>query len=170
MICVVLGRGADDEKVDHWLRQGAPVDGYVGFAIGRTIWWDALKGFLDGNIEREAAAQQIADNYLRFVRVYEEAGPQRAGRPRSAVACRSRCGCGSHSPSSRRPSVEEAADSVVRRERLRREAAQRSQVRARGAHAQGGHGALRAAHALDHRDRRGGHDRDVPDARRCWLG
>ena len=73
MICVVLGRGANDEKVEHWLRQGATVDGYAGFAIGRTIWWDALKGFLDGGLEREAAAQQIADNYLRFVRVYDEA-------------------------------------------------------------------------------------------------
>ena len=73
VICVVLGRGADDAKVDHWLRQGAPVDGYAGFAIGRTIWWDALKGFLSGDLEREAAAQQIADNYLRFVNVYGQA-------------------------------------------------------------------------------------------------
>ena len=73
VICVVLGRGADDAKVEHWLRQGAPVEGYAGFAIGRTIWWDALKGFLEGNIERGAAAQQIADNYMRFVSVYKEA-------------------------------------------------------------------------------------------------
>ncbi|HEU0024905.1 MAG TPA: DUF2090 domain-containing protein [Thermoleophilaceae bacterium] len=73
VICVVLGRGANDEKVDHWLRQGAPVEGYAGFAIGRTIWWDALKGFLGGDLDREVAAQQIADNYLRFVRVYDEA-------------------------------------------------------------------------------------------------
>jgi 5-dehydro-2-deoxygluconokinase len=78
VICVVLGRGADDAKVDHWLRQGAPVEGYAGFAIGRTIWWDALKGFLDGSIEREDAARQIADNYLRFVRVYSEAAKQAA--------------------------------------------------------------------------------------------
>jgi myo-inositol catabolism protein IolC len=73
VICVVLGRGANDEKVEHWLRQGAPVNGYAGFAIGRTIWWDALKGFLDGGLEREVAARQIAENYLRFVRVYSEA-------------------------------------------------------------------------------------------------
>jgi myo-inositol catabolism protein IolC len=78
VICVVLGRGADDAKVDHWLRQGAPVEGYAGFAIGRTIWWDALKGFLDGSIEREDAARQIAENYLRFVRVYSEAAKQAA--------------------------------------------------------------------------------------------
>ena len=73
VVCVVLGRGADDAKVDHWLQQGAPVEAYVGFAIGRSIWWDALKGFLDGSIEREAAAEQISSNYLRFVKVYEDA-------------------------------------------------------------------------------------------------
>jgi myo-inositol catabolism protein IolC len=78
VICVVLGRGANDEKVDHWLRQGAPVDGYAGFAIGRTIWWDALKGFLDGDLEREDAAEQIAAKYLRFVRVYDEAAKETA--------------------------------------------------------------------------------------------
>jgi myo-inositol catabolism protein IolC len=78
VICVVLGRGANDEKVEHWLRQGAPVDGYAGFAIGRTIWWDALKGYLGEELEREEAAQQIADNYLRFVRVYGEAAREPA--------------------------------------------------------------------------------------------
>jgi myo-inositol catabolism protein IolC len=72
VVCVLLGRGASDEKVDHWLRVAAPVEGFVGFAIGRSIWWDALKGFLDGSLEREAAAEQIAENYLRFIRVYEE--------------------------------------------------------------------------------------------------
>jgi 5-dehydro-2-deoxygluconokinase len=72
VVCVLLGRGASDEKVDHWLRVAAPVEGFVGFAIGRSIWWDALKGFLDGSLQREAAAEQIAENYLRFIRVYEE--------------------------------------------------------------------------------------------------
>jgi myo-inositol catabolism protein IolC len=70
---VLLGRGASTDKVDHWLQQAAPVEGFVGFAIGRSIWWDALKGFLDGGLERDAAAEQIADNYLRFVRVYDDA-------------------------------------------------------------------------------------------------
>jgi myo-inositol catabolism protein IolC len=73
VVCVVLGRGASDAKVDEWLRAGAPIDGYVGFAIGRSIWWDALKGFLDGGLDREKAAEQIAEKYLRFVKVYEEA-------------------------------------------------------------------------------------------------
>src|SRR3954462_7636727 len=72
VVCVLLGRGASDEKVDQWLRAASPVEGFIGFAIGRSIWWDALKGFLDGSLEREAAAEKIADNYLRFIRVYEE--------------------------------------------------------------------------------------------------
>jgi myo-inositol catabolism protein IolC len=73
VVCVLLGRGASTEKVDHWLREAAPVDGFVGFAIGRSIWWDSLKAFLEEGLEREKAAAQIAENYLRFIRVYEEA-------------------------------------------------------------------------------------------------
>ncbi len=70
---VLLGRGASDEKVEHWLQQAARVEGFVGFAIGRSIWWDALKGFLADELEREAAAEQIAEKYLRFISVYDEA-------------------------------------------------------------------------------------------------
>jgi len=70
VVCVVLGRGADDTAVDHWLRQGAGVPGYVGFAIGRTIWWDPLKAFVDGTLPREEASEQISKNYLRFIDVY----------------------------------------------------------------------------------------------------
>jgi 5-dehydro-2-deoxygluconokinase len=73
VVCVVLGRGADDAKVDHWLAQAAPVDGFVGFAIGRSIWWDPLKAYVDGKIERVAGARVIAENFLRFVKVYEAA-------------------------------------------------------------------------------------------------
>jgi 5-dehydro-2-deoxygluconokinase len=73
VVCVLLGRGASDAKVDHWLREAAPVEGFVGFAIGRSIWWDALKGFLDGSLPREAAQDKIADNYLRFISVYDSA-------------------------------------------------------------------------------------------------
>lgn len=71
--CVVLGRGADDAKVDEWLRAGAGVPGYLGFAIGRSIWWDHLKGWLDGSLDRGAAAKGIAAKYRRFIEVYEAA-------------------------------------------------------------------------------------------------
>jgi len=73
VVCVLLGRGASDEKVDHWLTQAAPVEGFVGFAIGRSIWGDALKGYLSGDLPREQASARIASNYMRFVEVYRNA-------------------------------------------------------------------------------------------------
>jgi 5-dehydro-2-deoxygluconokinase len=73
VVCVVLGRGADDHKVDQWLTAAAPVEGFIGFAIGRSIWWDPLKAYVDGKIERSDGARRIAENYLRFVSVYERA-------------------------------------------------------------------------------------------------
>ena len=73
VVCVLLGRGASDEKVDHWLRQAAPVEGFVGFAIGRSIWGAPLTGYLEGSLDREAAQKQVSGNYMRFVHVYENA-------------------------------------------------------------------------------------------------
>jgi myo-inositol catabolism protein IolC len=70
--CVLLGRGASTATVEQWLQVAAPVEGFIGFAIGRSIWWDALKAFLGGDLDREAAAKQIADHYLHFMRVYEQ--------------------------------------------------------------------------------------------------
>jgi len=71
--CVVLGRGADSGRVEHWLAQAAPVDGFCGFAIGRSIWWDPLKEYVQGSADRASATEQIAANYLRFRSVYEQA-------------------------------------------------------------------------------------------------
>lgn len=68
--CVVLGRGADPERVDHWLRQAAGVPGYIGFAIGRTLWWDGVQGFLNGTLTREQAADKIATNYLHAIDLF----------------------------------------------------------------------------------------------------
>jgi myo-inositol catabolism protein IolC len=72
VVCVVLGRGADDDKVDHWLRTGAGVPGYVGFAIGRSIWWDPLKGYVDQTMARDDASSKISANYRRFIDVYNK--------------------------------------------------------------------------------------------------
>jgi myo-inositol catabolism protein IolC len=74
--CVVLGRGASDDKVDAWLRAGSGVPGYIGFAIGRSIFGESVKEFAaagDG-YERAAGAARIAEKYRRFIEVYEGAG------------------------------------------------------------------------------------------------
>ncbi|MFN2545325.1 MAG: 2-deoxy-5-keto-D-gluconate 6-phosphate aldolase domain-containing protein [Actinomycetota bacterium] len=73
VVCVVLGRGANEASVEHWLKTGAGVAGYIGFAIGRTIWWDPLKSFVDGQMSRETAISGIAQNYQRMIAVYSGA-------------------------------------------------------------------------------------------------
>jgi myo-inositol catabolism protein IolC len=71
--CVVLGRGASDEKVDAWLRAGSGLPGYIGFAIGRSIFGGAIKAFSSGEGDRDEHAASIARNYLRFIDVYRSA-------------------------------------------------------------------------------------------------
>lgn len=71
--CVVLGRGADDAKVDAWLRAASGLAGYVGFAIGRSIFGEAIKGIASGSMDRDAAAASVSQKYRRFVEVYEQA-------------------------------------------------------------------------------------------------
>lgn len=70
---VVLGRGADDARVEHWVRTAAAVPGYAGFAIGRTIWWDGVKAWKEGTLTRAQAAAAIGAAYQRFIHVYEGA-------------------------------------------------------------------------------------------------
>jgi myo-inositol catabolism protein IolC len=73
--CVVLGRGASDAKVDEWLRAGAGLDGYIGFAIGRSIFSESVQAYAadPSGFDREAAVAKIAASYRRFVDVYEGA-------------------------------------------------------------------------------------------------
>jgi myo-inositol catabolism protein IolC len=69
--CIVLGRGADDARVVHWLEQAASVPGFVGFAVGRTLWWNELVAYVADELDREQAARRIADNYHRMIDAYE---------------------------------------------------------------------------------------------------
>lgn len=68
--CIVLGRGADEAAVFRWLEAGAGVPGYVGFAVGRTLWWDELVGYTQGTHSRADAVERIAGNYLRMIEAY----------------------------------------------------------------------------------------------------
>ena len=70
---LVLGRAASDDIVETWLRAAAPVGGYEGFAIGRTLWWTPLERHLAGQISREEAVAQIAARYSGMIEVYKSA-------------------------------------------------------------------------------------------------
>jgi myo-inositol catabolism protein IolC len=76
--CIILGRGEDDQKVREWLTTAASVPGFIGFAVGRTDFWDPLVAWRDEKISREAAVSEIARHYREFVDLFESAA---AGRP-----------------------------------------------------------------------------------------
>jgi myo-inositol catabolism protein IolC len=71
--CIILGRGENDEKVREWLTTAAAVPGFIGFAVGRTDFWEPLVGWRDKKTTREAALAEIARRYREFVDVFEGA-------------------------------------------------------------------------------------------------
>jgi len=69
--CIVLGRGEDDQKVREWLTTAAGVPGFIGFAVGRTIFWSPLVDLRAKKITREAAVAEIARRYREIVDIFE---------------------------------------------------------------------------------------------------
>jgi myo-inositol catabolism protein IolC len=81
VICIVLGRGADWDKVVHWIEVGAGVEGFEGFAVGRTLWHDALVDQLAGRSTPAQASQTIADRYRKLMQHYDESAVRAGKRP-----------------------------------------------------------------------------------------
>jgi 5-dehydro-2-deoxygluconokinase len=69
--CIVLGRGEDDRKIRAWLGIAAAVPGFVGFAIGRTVFWDPLVAWRSKRATREQAVADIGRRYRQFVDLFE---------------------------------------------------------------------------------------------------
>jgi myo-inositol catabolism protein IolC len=82
--CIVLGRGEDDKKVRDWLATAAPVPGFIGFAVGRTAFWDPLVAWRDKKVTREAAVEEISRRYQEFVSIFEAARTSRTKEPKIA--------------------------------------------------------------------------------------
>jgi len=73
--CIILGRGEDDKKVHEWLTIAAGVKGFIGFAVGRTVFWEPLVNLRANKTTREGALTEIARRYRGFVAVFEKARP-----------------------------------------------------------------------------------------------
>ena len=71
--CIILGRGENDSKVREWLAMAGGVNGFIGFAVGRTDFWEPLVNFRAGKATREAAVAEIARRYEEFVSIFETA-------------------------------------------------------------------------------------------------
>ena len=70
---IVLGRSAERERVVHWLKTAASVAGFIGFAVGRTSFWQPLVDVEAKRISKEEAATHIAHNFEAWIRLFEEA-------------------------------------------------------------------------------------------------
>ncbi len=57
----------------QWLTTAASVPGFIGFAVGRTTFWDPLVNYRAQKITREEAVAQIAASYRSWVDVFEKA-------------------------------------------------------------------------------------------------
>jgi myo-inositol catabolism protein IolC len=71
--CIILGRGENDNKVRAWLTTAAGVKGFIGFAVGRTDFWEPLENFRAKKITRTDAVAEIARRYREFVGIFEKA-------------------------------------------------------------------------------------------------
>jgi myo-inositol catabolism protein IolC len=70
VVCIILGRGADEPKFREWLKVAASVEGFDGFAVGRTIWYEDLQGFLAGHKPRAQAIEEIGQRYKTMYDTY----------------------------------------------------------------------------------------------------
>ena len=67
----VLGLGAGEDALAESFRLAARQPLVKGFAVGRTIWADAARAFLAGDLDATAATAAIADNFARLCGVWD---------------------------------------------------------------------------------------------------
>ncbi len=74
---IVLGRGAERDHVADWLKTAASVPGFIGFAVGRTSFWNPLIDFEAKKISEDQASDQIAHNFEEWISIFEEGRPSK---------------------------------------------------------------------------------------------
>jgi 5-dehydro-2-deoxygluconokinase len=67
---ITLGRGESKEKVKKWLKVGAKIPGIIGFAVGRTIFWEPLADHKAGKTIRKVTVEKVAQNYQEFTELW----------------------------------------------------------------------------------------------------
>ena len=69
--CIVLGRGADETRVVGWLETAASVPGFIGFAVGRTTFWNAVADYEAHRMTRQEASACVARRYSEWTAIFE---------------------------------------------------------------------------------------------------
>ncbi len=70
---VVLGRNETIETVSTWMATGAQNDYVIGFAVGRTVFLDAIKKYISKEMTRDQAVQQIGENFYKIYKAFTNA-------------------------------------------------------------------------------------------------
>ena len=69
--CIVLGRGVNESKVTAWIETAAHVPGFIGFAVGRTTFWEPVADHIAARTTREEAVSRIARRYRGWAAIFE---------------------------------------------------------------------------------------------------
>jgi myo-inositol catabolism protein IolC len=70
---IVLRRGAERDRVEHWLKPAARVPGFIGFVVGRTSFWQPLVDAVGKHLSQEEVATHIAYNFEAWIHLFEDA-------------------------------------------------------------------------------------------------
>lgn len=79
---IVLGRGGSVEDVEKWLEVGereeifevgGKVEGVIGFAVGRTVFWEAIEKFHKREIGKAEVIQTVSRNFQNFYQIFTSA-------------------------------------------------------------------------------------------------
>jgi 5-dehydro-2-deoxygluconokinase len=68
--CIAGGTYAPKDKLEHRLQVAAPIPGWTGFAIGRSIWWDSLHAHLHHHCTAGQARRRITAVYEDYALYY----------------------------------------------------------------------------------------------------
>jgi len=84
--CIVLGRNAPQDRIERWLRAAAAIPAFIGFAVGRSTFVEALRAWRDRKVTHSQAVLEIGLGYGRWTRTFIEAQPSGAADPHSPEA------------------------------------------------------------------------------------
>jgi 5-dehydro-2-deoxygluconokinase len=68
---IILGKGAARESIDRWFDTAAACPSAVGFAIGRSVFWEPATSYLKGMLTADAATAAMVEVYLGLVESWE---------------------------------------------------------------------------------------------------
>ena len=66
----MLGRGESLLLIKKWIKSAKGFKEIIGFAVGRTIFLEAISDFYKNKITRDEAIKKIASRYLNIINLW----------------------------------------------------------------------------------------------------